>query len=937
LRVTLREDTETLDEVVVVGYGTMKRREITGSVASLSSEQLQGKAVTQIDQALTGQLAGVQAIAVSGEPGSDMLIRIRGIGSITASATPLYVIDGFPVSTLQTLNPYDIETIDILKDASATAIYGSRGSNGVVLITTKRGLEGQTKITADIYTGWQSTMMRPDFFNSQQQSQYYYDGVRNRNIDNGNDVSVPYTEWPIKVPQTPMDVLEGRNTLDVDVLDAILRSAPQTRYSLSVSGGTKALKYAVSGEYMDQDGIIMGSGFKRYALNSNFDVQLKSNLSLKINLRNAMTDVSYQRNSDGGAGNNWSIIAQATSAMPYYPIYNNDGSYFVMNNLDASTVLYNPIAIVRERKTLRNRRETIGNVNLNWIITEGLNVNFMAGTRLADYKESVFTPSLPVFYNNPASGSDNTSFSLNWITETTVNYEKTFGKHNLKAMVGFTSQKETDKYASLESNRYPNNLVESLSAVSGIITNGTSTINEWSLVSYLGRLNYNYAEKYYLTMSLRTDGSSRFGSDNKYGIFPSAGVSWRVSDEEFMKDLSYLSKLNLKLSYGVTGNNFIGNYDHLATITYLRYILGNTASQGYAPARLSNPSLTWETQRQLNTGVDISFLKNRLNLTVDYFSSTNSNLLLNVNIPQITGFTSALQNIGEVKNKGWEFVLNTVNIDGDFSWITDFNISTFSNKVSKLGPEGDPIISGGRNITMIGQPIGMFYGLIVDGIFKNQDEIDRGPIYNPGLADESRPGDIRFKDVSGPDGVPDGIITPDDYTIMGSPYPDFYYGMTNHFSYKNINLSIGIQGSHGSEIFNGSNMIRLLTRSRSRTLSSQLNYWKSETDPGDGKTPRPNDQPTGGIRLPNQRYLDSGTYFRINNINLSYLFPKTVAQKLFLNSLRVYATATNPFIITKNTSFNPEVYNTRNALEPGIEYNNYPVAKSFIFGINVEF
>ena len=945
--IMLIEDVGALEELVVVGYGTMRRRDVTGAVASVSSEQLKDRPMTQIDQALSGTLAGVQAMAVTGEPGADMLIRVRGVGSITAGSTPLYVIDGFPVSNLQTLNPNDIETIDVLKDASAAAIYGSRGANGVVLITTRRGQEGQNKISVDVYTGWQKAMMRPQFFNSKQQAQYYYEGVRNENFDIGYDVTnIPYTEWGglrggkwgsgSAMPKTPMDVLEGRNTLDVDMLDAVLRNAPQTRYSVSVTGGTRSIKYSVSGEYLDQEGIIIGTGFKRYALNTNLDIQLKPNLSLKLNVRNAMTDVNYQRNSDGGGGNNWSVIAQATCHMPYYPIYNDDGSYFVLFDIDASTVLYNALAVAKERKIKRNRRETIGNINLNYIITKGLNVNFMAGPRLTTGNESVFTPSLPVFNNDPASGSDSSDFGLYWITETTVNYDKSFKNHNFKAMVGFSAEKNSAKDASLSSNRYPNNLVETLSAVSGIITNGTSNISEHSQVSYFGRLNYNYAEKYYLTASLRADGSSRFGAENKYGYFPSASVMWRVTEENFMKDITFLSQLRLKLSYGETGNNFIGNYDHLATVSYVRTILGNRAAQGYAPARLDNPYLTWEKQRQFNAGFEASVLKNRINVSVDYFNSTNSDLLLNVNVPTITGFNNALQNIGEVKNHGLEFVLNTVNMQGKFNWTTDFNISGYRNKVTKLGPEGDPIRSG-WNITMIGEPIGMFYGLLWDGVFMNQAEVDRGPKYNPTLRDESRPGDIRFKDVSGPNGVPDGVITLDDYTIMGTPHPDFYYGMTNRFSYKNISLSVALQGSKGNEILNRANEIRLLTRSRSRTLATQANWWKSEADPGDGKTPRPNNQPTGGIRLPNQRHKDYGTYLRINNISLSYLVPRTIAQKMFLNSLRVYGTATNPLIFTKNTSFNPEVYNSRNSLEPGIDYNNYPTASSYVFGINIEF
>jgi hypothetical protein len=374
----------------------------------------------------------------------------------------------------------------------------------------------------------------------------------------------------------------------------------------------------------------------------------------------------------------------------------------------------------------------------------------------------------------------------------------------------------------------------------------------------------------------------------------------------------------------------------MATVNYVKYTTGGAAVGGFVPAVIPNPDLTWETQEQLNTGIDLALLKGRVNITADYFISRNNDLLLNVNIPTATGFSTALQNIGEVKNTGWEFVLSTINTNGNFRWSTDFNISAYKNKVVKLGPSGDDIISG-NNITRIGQPIGMFYGYITDGIFKNAAELAAGPIYNKGLADDSRVGDIRFKDVSGPDGKPDGIITNADIAIMGSPYPDFYYGITNRFTYKNIGLNITLAGSQGSQIYNNAMVIFRLIRSRSRTLTTELNYWKSEADPGDGNTVRPDDVPRGGLRLPSTRYLDNGSYLRVNNITLSYTIPEKYAGKLKLNMFRVYLSATNPFTFTKNLSFNPDVSNSGNALSPGIDNNNYPLPRSIVAGLNLSF
>ncbi|REA63680.1 SusC/RagA family TonB-linked outer membrane protein [Dyadobacter luteus] len=934
--IVLKADNKTLEEVVVVGYGTVKRKDLTGSIGSLDAKEIKDLGVARVDQALLGKVAGVQVLPVSGAPGADPQIRIRGIGSISAGSQPLYVVDGFPTDNIQTINPSDIESMDILKDASATAIYGSRGANGVIIINTKRGKAGKSVISFDAHYGLQKISKQPEFMDARQQAQYYYDGVRNRNLDVGNNITGAPGSWGVPVPQTVLDVLEGRNTNNTNALDAVLRTASQQQYQLSATGGTENVRYAVSTEYMNQDGIIKNSNFSRYSLRANVDAQLTKKLSAKVNMNAALADRQIVAPSGWGGGANESIVAQATSAQPYYPLYNPDGSYFVYANLDASTNLNNPVALANEIQSRGRLARFLGNINLEYAFTDELKLNVMLGGNFNSNKASKFTPQLPVFFNTPAVGVDSTSMVVNWITETTLNYNKSFGDHSLSALVGYTTQKERYESNFLTSNNYPNNLVPTLGAVSGIITNGSSAVAEWSLLSYLSRINYNYKGKYYVTASVRTDGSSRFGADKKYGLFPSAALAWRLSDEAFLKDVQFLSEFKARASYGATGNNNIGNYEHYATINYHKYNLGGVAVGGYAPAKPFNPGLTWEKQQSINFGVDLAFFNRRIMLTVDRFQSRNTDLLLNVNVPAITGFNTMLQNVGEVKNRGWEFVLNTVNVEKAFQWSTDFNLSTYKNEVVKLGPSGDPIISA-RNITMIGQPIGMFYGLRTDGIFKNQAELDAGPIYNPGAPDRSRVGDQRFVDVSGPDGVPDGIINSYDYTIIGSPYPDFYYGMTNRFAYKNFSLSVSMQGSYGNEITSTANDIRLTTRSRSRTLSTQVNYWKSEQDPGDGMTPRPNDAPTGGVRLVSPRYMDSGSYLRINNINFGYLFPEKVANAVKLSALRVYVNVTNPFIFTKNTSFNPDVSNTTSALTPGIDYNNYPLPKSLIFGVNVTF
>ncbi|MGI8635154.1 MAG: SusC/RagA family TonB-linked outer membrane protein, partial [Segetibacter sp.] len=894
--------------------------------------------VTRVDQALLGKVAGVQVRPSTGEPGAAPPIRIRGIGSISAGGTPLYVVDGFPTDNIQTLNPNDIETIDVLKDASATAIYGSRGSNGVIIINTKRGKAGKANISFDTYYGWQKASRVPEFMKAREQAQYYYDGIVNRNIDNNNPVTGDPATWKIPVPVDVLEVLSGKNTTETNALDAVLRTAPQQQYQLTATGGNEKVKYALSGEYLNQQGIVTSTGFNRYSLRANVDVQLTKKLAVKVNLNPSYTTADVVLATGGTGGQNEGVIAQATNVQPFYPLFNANGSYFIFSpGMSAGPTAYNPVALAREIINKQARMRVLANINAEYSILDNLKFNVMVGGSLLGQRGMRFRPNLPVFLNNPAEGVDNTSMGYNWLTEYTLNYNKNFGKHSISGVGGYTVQKERFQSNFLISNNYPNNLVPTLSATSGIITNGSSDIYQWSLISYLARGNYNYNNKYYLTASIRTDGSSRFGSENKYGIFPSAAVAWRISEENFLKDVKFLNELKLRVSYGETGNNNIGNYEHFSIIDYVKYVGGGGAVAGYVPARPANPGLTWEKQQSLNIGVNTSVFNNRVSFSLDHFRSRNTDLLLNVNVPAITGYNTALQNIGEVQNTGWELAVNTVNLKGKLEWSTSFNISTYKNKVVKLGPNGDPIFVGG-SVTMIGQPIGMFYGWLTDGIFLNQKEVDRGPVFAPGTTNRSRPGDMRFVDVSGPNGRPDGIIDNNDRTIMGTPYPDFYYGMTNNFSYGNFGLNISLQGSQGNSALNIARSGALSTRGRIYSLAFLKNYWKSEQDPGDGKTPRPNDQPTGNVRgLYSQRYLSDASYLRINNISLSYQLPARISEKLRLTSARIYVSSTNPFLFTKYTNFNPDVSTTENALTPGVDNNDYPLPKSLLIGLNIGF
>jgi len=929
--ITIVEDVGTLEEVVVVGYGTLQKRDVTGSVAQVQSSQISSVAAPRIDQALIGQIAGVQVISTTGMPGDGLNIRIRGVGSITAGSSPLYVVDGFPQANIQMLNPNDIETIDILKDASATAIYGSRGANGVVLITTKRGKEGTAKISFDGYYGWQKAQKFPKYLTMQEQAQYYFDGIVNQNLDVKGDMSnSDPNQWkPNPVPKTVLGVLNGTITDSYDAYDYVYRAAPQLNYTLSAQGGTGNIKYSVSGSYFAQEGIVIESNFKRYSVRVNLDAQVNKRVSMKLNFSSSYSTRRLIQDS-GGQGGGEGVVGAADTWMYWVPLYNKDGTFFdCFGTTDASNNVVNPIAQAKLIKREREDFRTLGNLTTNIMIIKDLNLNIMLGVSNDNSHNWYYIPQIPVIGNSEITpeGGDSRSFTLNWITETMLNYNKRMNKHSIAALAGYTTQKNANNSNSLNSRSYPNDMVYTLNAVSNNIRQGNSRENEWTLVSYLARVNYNYDSKYYLTASIRADGSSRFGKDNKFGYFPSAAIRWRISQENFLKDINQISDLSLRVTYGQTGNNDIGNYAHLATISYLYH---NVGGGGIAPNNIENTLLTWEKQRSTNFGLDAAFFKNRINLTLEYFQTINHQLLLDVPVPRITGFSTALQNIGEVENKGWEFSLKTHNIKGKVDWQTNFNITTFKNKVLKLGPEGAPIINT-NNITKIGEPMGMFYGYKTDGVFKNKEELAKGPIWGTGTA-ASHVGDIRFKDMNG-----DGVITPlEDKTIIGTPYPKFYGGMTNSVSYMNFLLSISLTASYGNKVMYESDT-KLYTRARYRQYEQVKHYWKSESDPGNGTEPRPNNNPSGGLRERSDRFLDDGSFLKVNNINLSYTFPTRIAKTLQVSNLRLYATSTNPFLFTKFKDMNPEVYNSNNSLTPGLANFNYPVAKSLLMGINITF
>ena len=931
INLAMVEDAIGIDEVVAVGYGTMKKNDLTGSISSVGSDEMQNLNITRAEQALVGKMPGVQVKQVSGEPGASPQILIRGINSIDKSTSPLFVVDGHPIGDINMINPNDIERMDILKDASATAIYGSRGTNGVVLITTKHGTKGKNIINLNAYAGVQTVSKTIDMMNSREIAQFQYDSFVNRNLDEGNDISGDPTTWRRAVPQLILDVLNGTHTVDTDWQDEVLQSSALVQsYHLSSAGGSEKSKYYISGEYYSQDGIIEHSGFERYSVRVSLDSEVNDWIKLGGTVNPTYTYRDDVQTSGGGENTSTDILSNALIAQPFVPVYNEEGEFTNMYGWDGAVNNTNPVAIPHLITDNEQATKILGNLYTEILFTKELTFKALLGYSILNFRNKFFRPEDNAFQQGVPYGSSSSHQTLNWLNTYTLNYTKTFNeKHNLNVLLGYDVQKDQYEDNFLESDNYPNNLVQTLNAASEIDA-GSSFEQEWTLLSYLGRINYNYQEKYYLTTSLRRDGSSRFGSDKKWGWFPSAALAWRVTGEEFMQDLSSVSNLKLRISYGLTGNNNIGDYLYVPTVDYNNYILGNGLAAGYHPNRIANPLLHWEQQEEVNFGVDLGLFNNRLIFSSDYFVKKNKDLLLNVQIPAITGFSNTTTNIGTVRNKGWEFVVNSHNIRGQLNWTTNFNISFYRNEVLELGPEGDDIMAG-AHITRIGEPVGMFYGWINEGVIMNQQELQEAPIYNPGGSSETRVGDLRFKDMND-----DGVIDNDDRTIMGNPHPDFIYGMTNNFTYKGFDLEIGLQGIYGNDILHGMRSRITNTRGRRNQMAIMNDYWKSEENPGNGKIPRANNNPTGNNRGSYiDFWLEDGSFLRVSNISFGYNLPQDLVAKMHLQKLRVYVTAMNPFTFTKYNGYNPDVNDSTSPLTPGEDWNNYPLLRTVSFGINL--
>ena len=940
--ISLKKDLQELNELVVVGYGTQKKRDITGSVASVPKGNL-SQVTSSADNLLRGAVSGVVVTQSSGRPGATSSVRIRGGNSITGGNEPLYVVDGIliyndnsngtagvsnagaGVNVLSTISPADIESIEVLKDASATAIYGSRGANGVVIITTKKGTKGQDNIAYQGYFGFQKVSKKLDLLNASQ-----WASLR-------NDVQASIGQAPSFTPQQIEDLKTSGN---YDWQSAAFRTAPVQNHQLSFSGGDDRSRYAVSAGFFDQDGVIIGSDFKRISLRANYERNYSQNFKFGVN-------ANYSNSVSNGIANNANgrnpnPLVAVVYQPPVVPIKNADGTYNFTNNPYATAVngiIANPIndLVNTTNKTQIDRILTslFGEYKVNKEITAKVAVS----GDVINTKQNYYAPST-TFTGAGTKGLASVGNRLvsSVLNENTLNYNTHFGDdHKFSALGGYTLQYTKGEVVNAGANNFVNDVNTYNALQDGVAVKPYSDAFESVLKSWLARANYSYKGKYNLTLSARADGSSRFGSKSIWGYFPSAGFSWNITDEDFtdgIKDV--VSDAKLRLSAGTTGNQEIGNYLSLASIGSVNYSFGGTIQTGLTPTRLANPDLRWEKTTQYNVGLDLSLLDRKINFVFDAYYKKTNDLLVNVPVPLISGYSSVLQNIGGVENKGIEIGLNTVNFKTEnFSWNSNFVFSANRNKVLEIGNGVNqffPVVPNGtllqqQPVTVkVGLPLGTFWGYKSNGIFQTQEEVNTQPKINS-LAN-TKIGDRRYVDTNG-----DGVITATDKVNLGSSQPKFVASFSNSVSYKDFDLNFSFQGSFGGKIFNALNQQLEVSTLGTNASTALLDRWTPTNL--SNEIPRATSSPLGIIT---ERYIEDASFVRLKTITLGYTLPKSISSKIGTKSLKIYVSAENLITWTKYRGFDPEVSSyEQNNLYPGIDFGAYPNSKTFITGLNVTF
>ena len=990
INIKLEEQSIGIDEVVAVGYGTMRKSDLTGSVVSVHADQISQTLSTTVEQSLSGRASGVQVTQSEGAPGAGVKIRIRGNTSINAGNEPLYVIDGFPVesggnsvtagggisttSILATMNPNDIESIEVLKDASATAIYGSRGANGVILITTKSGANDRQNISFSAFTGVSRLTKKLEVLKGNDYINYFNEAAVGTLTGNAmldyairDENKKPILDYLTYNNDSIWKFGSADKFLEHDWQDEIFRTAVVNEYNLSFSGGNKKMNYLASVGYFNQEGIVVGSNYERYTANlkltNNFSdkLQMGFNLYTGYSINDGILSATYDSKTSSGVINNTIL---------FRPVYGYDIEGNQVTNLDTDSQTFeltNPVQLAKEQQNLSTAYNLRANYNLNFEILPGLEFNIKIGANMNTNKVKSWYPGH--FGLGKAVGGGvaflNSGNTIGWLNDNLLSYVKNIGEHRINTMVGFSQQSEDWEGFSISKSKFQIQSinVDNIGSGTEFQSSGSgSGANRWTLRSWLGRFNYTFKDKYLFTLTGRADGSSRFPAGSKWAFFPSGAFAWRLGEEPFIKSINLINDLKLHASYGLSGNQAIPSYASLDTYGFYNYAFSNVLTTGLAAERLENNGLSWETTKQVDLGVDLTMLKDRISLNAVYYNKLTENLLMEANVPYTSGFERAWKNTGSIVNHGMEFTINSTNIQTkEFTWHSNFNISFNKNKVKALNNENglDYILIEGptsaihpSHIIKVGEEVGSIYGLIWDGInqlseytfdaSKTHAELlnTRGYIPKEGYVTYSGiiqdPGTMKFRDIAGAfdengNPIPDGDINNDDRTIIGNANPKHYGGFSNDFTYKNFDLSVLMNWSYGNDILN-----------ENMALAIQMNnpYTNQYVRALDRWTPENPTNELFGINQGNGEcstfYIEDGSFLRLSNVTLGYNLPKVLMKKWNISNTRIYVSGDNLHVWTKYSGYDPEVSVGGDAMAPGIDFSAYPRSRTFRLGIKID-
>ena len=981
LVVQLKEDVKLLDELVVIGYGAVRKSDLTGSVASIKTDEL-NKSTANLEQSLIGHTPGVQIKQTSGAPGAGTSIRIRGVNSVHTSVEPLYVVDGFPASKDVYINPADVASIEVLKDAASAAIYGSRAAGGVVIITTKRGEKNKTRVELDYQFSMQELSRKIDMMNADELRELHLDGynntyfdflrinniygsdeerwLRSREDDNATRTANNASNLMLLAP----DFLSTK--YNTDWQDALFSKAPMHRTGVSISGGKEGHKYMFSLGYLDQDGIVAPSNHNRITSRLNMDIDVSDRLSVGVNSN--MFYVTERTVRTDGLAFADGLILNALGMPPQYPVYEEDGSYatgWTYRNFAYQTFAgENPVALKDLIEQYYTRTRYSINTDARYKLFDGLFAKVNAGLQISDQIYRYYRPAgeigqsngFPGSYDLHARASNDRDFNTDWLLEATLNYDKTFGKHSFNGLAGYSMQKKNYDNIDANGQGFKNDRIPDLSAAGPTATdeNGTSAVTSrsaWSIMSFFGRIIYNYDSRYVINATLRSDGSSRFGPAKRWGYFPSVSAGWNVSNEEFFAPLTDIMTMRLRASWGISGNYNISNYRHIPNMAQGTYNLGQGTVFTYYPAAFVDQKIGWEKTNQTNIGADFTFLNGRLNLIANYYHSVTNDLLYNTTVSAVTGYTGSWTNLaeGKVYNEGFDLqidggIIATQNV----KWNAGFNISVNRNKVMGLSDEIITKAQRGQitHVTRNGLPIGSYYGMVSQGIINAEDYanilIDKAnqntPDYvlaGPPVADYDNVymGDVKWKDVDG-----NGKITEDDREIIGSNYPDFTFGFNTSFSWKGLTLSTTFDGQYGAEVINFSRYYIANQEGGVNTMKWGVDRYRDESNPGNGMVYRANRSAKNLNTKFSTYFVEDASFLRCTNITLGYNLSKNqLLNKLTISNIYVYGSVDNALMLTDYLGYNPDVdYNSGN-LAPGIDFGTYPLARTYSLGVKLSF